>query len=75
MSVTEAKEAFHNRELVRTIGVTANGRRYERRVSTRKNLRISCAKTSVSRARMSVANMVFVAPVPFRSTACWCAPV
>jgi aerobic-type carbon monoxide dehydrogenase small subunit (CoxS/CutS family) len=38
MSVTEAQEALHNRQLVRTIGVTANGRRYERRVSTRKNL-------------------------------------
>ena len=38
MSAAEAKDAFSDRRLARTVGVTVNGRRYERRVSTRKNL-------------------------------------
>jgi aerobic-type carbon monoxide dehydrogenase small subunit (CoxS/CutS family) len=38
MSAAEAKDAFSDRQLARTVGVTVNGRRYERRVSTRKNL-------------------------------------
>ena len=38
MSATEANNVVADRRLIRTIGVTVNGRRYERRVSTRKNL-------------------------------------
>jgi xanthine dehydrogenase iron-sulfur cluster and FAD-binding subunit A len=38
MSAAEAKDAFSDRQLARTVSMTVNGRRYERRVSTRKNL-------------------------------------
>jgi aerobic carbon-monoxide dehydrogenase small subunit len=38
MNTAEVKGTSLDRRLVRTIGVTVNGRRYERRVSTRKNL-------------------------------------
>jgi len=38
MAAEANRDAVADRRLVRTIGVTVNGRRYERRVSTRKSL-------------------------------------
>lgn len=38
MNTVEVNDTSLDRRLVRSIGVTVNGRRYERRVSTRKNL-------------------------------------